>query len=292
MRGIAQFIMRGRLHAIGLAAIFGGISVILLPLSYLSAATVGLVGLRKGWLEGVIVMLVTGGIVLAISSMVDSRPGVMLPQVLMLLLPVLVCVLVLQITESQGCSLLCASVFAAGFVLVMHIILGDVVVWWEAWLTEAIKGVKGASVEEFKKEGTLRLMNGLVAFMFGVSIMISVLISRWWQSLLFYPGGFSKEFHGLSLPKLVLPGTVAVLLVANSIGQVLLADLFMVALMMYFFQGLAVIHGVVAQRKLSKWLLTPIYFGIILMPQYTIAGLALVGSCDSLIRFRFSSPKQ
>ena len=292
MRELARFIMLGRPHAIGMAAVFGGLSLIFLPLACLSAATVGLVGLRKGWWESLVILAVTVGITLVAASMITAKPGMTFPLVFALLIPVFVCVQILRATESQGLVLVLIGAFAALFVVGMHIILGDVVAWWQDWLSEAIKGVNGATLEGFEQEGTLKLMNGLVALMFGVLCMVSVLMSRWWQSLLFNPGEFAKEFRELRLPIMLLPVSVIVLLLANSISQIFLADLFMIAIMIYFFQGLAVMHGVLAKHSGSGWWIVPIYLGLILMPQYLLTGLALVGAIDSIIRFRALSPKK
>ena len=128
--------------------------------------------------------------------------------------------------------------------------------------------------------------------MFGVLCMLSVLMSRWWQSLLYHPGGFAKEFRDLRLPIMLLPVSIIVLLLASSISQIFLADLFMVTVMIYFFQGLAVMHGVLAKHSASGWWLAPIYLGLILIPQYLLIGLALVGAVDTVIRFRVVSPKK
>ncbi len=292
MREIARFIMLGRFHAIGMAAVFGGLSLIFLPLACLSAATAGLVGLRKGWWDSLVVVLVTSGTTLVAASMITSKPGMTFPLVFTLLIPVFVCAQVLRATESQGSVLVLVGIFAAMFVAGMHVLFGDVVTWWQDWLSEAIKGVKGATLEGFEREGTLRLMNGLVALMFGVLCMVSVLISRWWQSLLYHPGGFAQEFRSLRLPIVLLPVTIIVLLLASSISQIFLADLFMVAVMIYFFQGLAVMHGVLAKHSASGWWIAPIYLGLMLMPQYLLTGLALVGAADTIVRFRVISPKK
>lgn len=294
MRELARFIVRGRFQAIGIVSLFGAcgsLSLVLFPFSLLSAAAVGLVALRKDWLEGLVVLLAAGVIILVVFAMGAAIPGIMFPLVFAVLIPVFACVLILRRTASQDLVLLTVGLFSAAFVIAMHMSVGDVVAWWEDWLTGGIEEVKGTTWEEFERPATLRLMNGMAAMLLGMSTMASVLLSRWWQALLYYPGGFSKEFRGLHLAKLVLPGTVAILLVANTIDRVLLADLFMVAMMMYFFQGLAVIHGITAQRNRSSWWIAPIYIGLFVLPQFLITGLALVGAIDSVVRLRPADPK-
>ncbi|MGH8604400.1 MAG: DUF2232 domain-containing protein, partial [Gammaproteobacteria bacterium] len=81
-----------------------------------------------------------------------------------------------------------------------------------------------------------------------------------------------------ALGALALSGTVA----KSSIW----VDLFMVSIMVYLIQGLAVIHGMVGGRGLSRWWLAPIYVGLLFFPPHVILGLVMVGLVDSLVDFR------
>jgi hypothetical protein len=77
--------------------------------------------------------------------------------------------------------------------------------------------------------------------------------------------------------------------VLDSRGHVL-TDLFIIAVMMYLFQGLAAMHRMAAARGLSQLWLLPAYIGLFYLPPYFIMGLAMVGVTDSLINFRGSPP--
>jgi hypothetical protein len=73
--------------------------------------------------------------------------------------------------------------------------------------------------------------------------------------------------------------------VFDSRGHIL-TDLFIIAVMMYSFQGLAAMHRMTATRGLSQLWLLPAYIGLFLLPPHFIVGLAMVGVTDSLINFR------
>src|SRR3569623_513821 len=56
MRALAQYIMRGRMQAMLVALAMAIMSMILPPMNYLSSAVIGLVTLRRGWQEGLIII--------------------------------------------------------------------------------------------------------------------------------------------------------------------------------------------------------------------------------------------
>ena len=289
MRQLARFIMRGRIQAIGIAGLFGVVSIFVIPMGYVSGAALGLVALRKGDMEALFVLAGAGIIVLLAEAVTPAHPGLDFPLVVAIWLPVMVCSAILRSSRSLGLVLLTIGIFAALFVLGMHLITDDVAAWWKHWLETAVSGVKGATLKGFEEDGTLRLMNGLVAVLYGSSLMITMILARWWQSILYNPGGFRKEFHALRLPRMMLPAVVAGLLLAGLVSKDLLPDLFMVCVMIYFFQGLAIMHALTAMRRYGWGGLAPIYAAIFFFPQYVLIGLALLGALDGIVDFRTRS---
>ncbi|MGX2040192.1 hypothetical protein ACWJKU_08665 [Methylocaldum sp. MU1018] len=286
MRDFAAFIMRSRLHAIAIVGLFGILSLKALPFALLSAAALGLAALRKGWPDGAMVAVGAAVAVGAGWYLMALRPGLNFPVVFALWLPLLIGAEALRRTESQGLALLVVGSTAALFVLGMHWMTGDVVAFWHAWLNRAVAAVPGATVQGFERDGTLRLMNGLIAMLYGIALMFSLLCARWLQSLVFNPGGFGPEFQRLRLPRLALPAAIGAIWAGGAVSPILVADLLMVAVMVYFFAGLAVVHGLVAIRRLFWiWSLPP-YLALMFVPQYAFVGLALVGASDALIDFR------
>ncbi|BBA32557.1 uncharacterized protein sS8_0592 [Methylocaldum marinum] len=292
MSDFAAFIMRGRMHAILVAGLFGIFSLKVLPFGLLSAAVLGLVALRRGWPEGVVVAVGAAVLVWAGWFMMELRPGLKFPLVFALWLPLLFAAEALRRTESQGLALIIVGLAAAAFVVVMHLVTGDVVAFWQAWLMRTVAAVPGATVQGFEREGTLRLMNGLVAGFYGMGLMLSLLCARWLQSLLYNPGGFGPEFRRLRLPRLALPVVVGALWAAGAVNVIMVADLLIVGMMMYFFVGLAVIHGLVAMRGMHWGWLAPPYLALIFAFVYAVVGLALIGATDALIDFRARARKR
>jgi hypothetical protein len=292
MREFALFILRNRWTALLVAGLFGIAALKLAPFALLSTAALGLVALRQGWQDGLFVAAGAGLLVGAGGLVLESPPGLDFPLVFALWPPVLAASEVLRRTESQGAALLTVGLTVLGFVLGMHLITGDVVQFWHDWLRRAVAAVPGATVRGFEEENTLRLINGFVAILYGLSLMFALLVARWLQSLVYHPGGFGAEFRRLRLPRLVLPALVAAVWAAGTVSPVLVADLFMVSMLVYFFVGLAVIHGVIAVRGLPWGWAVPVYLALFYLPQFALSGLALLGALDTLVNFREQRPKR
>ncbi len=286
MREFAAFVMRSLWIAGAVAGLLGIVALKMPPFALLSAAVIGLAGLRKGWRYGLAASLVATLAVTAGWYMLGSRPGLEFPLVFALWPPLLLAAEVLRRTESQGFALLAIGLTLVGYVLTVHLVTGDVVEFWHAWLKRAVAGVPGATVQGFEENGTLRLMNGFLAVLYGLSLMLALLFGRWLQSLVYNPGGFGPEFRRLRLPRLTLPVAVGVVWAAGLWNRVLVADLFMIAILLYFFVGLAVIHGVIAVRGLSWGWAAPLYLALAYLPQFVLAGLALLGAVDVFVDFR------
>lgn len=287
MREIASFILASRWRAVLAAAGFGLGGVYFLPLILLSAAAVGLVTLRRGGWEGLLTLGAASVLTGAIFWFLPPRPGFAFPLVFALWPPVWIGAMVLRYTSSQGASLTVMGVLTVIYVVAMHAITGGAVVdFWRSWLERAIANVPGATVEGFDYEGTLRLLNGLVAMIYGMSAFAALLLARWWQALLYYPGGFKSEFLALRTPRFLLPALIAGMWLAGYFSQLVLADLVLVALAIYLFQGLAVVHAVISLRDLSGFWLALVYGLLVLIPQYGIVGLAWLGAIDSLFDLR------
>jgi hypothetical protein len=287
VREIASFILASRWRAVLAAAGFGLGGVYFLPLILLSAAAVGLVTLRRGGWEGLLTLGAASVLTGAIFWFLPPRPGFAFPLVFALWPPVWIGAMVLRYTSSQGASLTVMGVLTVIYVVAMHAITGGAVVdFWRSWLERAIANVPGATVEGFDYEGTLRLLNGLVAMIYGMSAFAALLLARWWQALLYYPGGFKSEFLALRTPRFLLPALIAGMWLAGYFSQLVLADLVLVALAIYLFQGLAVVHAVISLRDLSGFWLALVYGLLVLIPQYGIVGLAWLGAIDSLFDLR------
>ena len=134
-------------------------------------------------------------------------------------------------------------------------------------------------------------MNSIMAASVVVSLMIVLLLARWWQSMLYNPGGFSQEFRRMCLPRLpmmLLTTALLALVAITGLNAVewhpqYATDLLVIVSTLYAFQGLAAIHNFVAVRGLSIGWLVGLYVLLLVQALPAILLLVAVGLADSLM---------
>lgn len=287
MHAFGNFLMRGRPHAIGVVGTLTAISWFLPPFAFfMSGAPVGVLTLRRGGALGLEVILGSLLFVVALALLSGIHPAAAGAFALGIWVPVWLCSLVLRKTESQGALVLAAGGLGVLFVLLTYLLIDDVSKWWQTWFAawfEANLPPEAAARYLGLLEAALPLMNAMMASALVTSVILTMLIARWWQALLFYPGAFRQEFYGLRLPRaLAVPTLLAILLllVVQEQSQALVRDLLVVALFMYLFQGVSAVHRIVAGRSLSQVWLVSMYGLLLLLPQM-ILFVACVGMVDS-----------
>ncbi len=295
MRSLAEFVLRGRWQAVGAVAILGMLGWLLPPVSYLSGASAGLCGMRHGAREG---FLVVAYAALAAGLAALAGFGTVLPAMSLavaLWLPVWLSSQVLRLYRSQGLALAAIGGLAVLAVVVVRTTVGDVEGWWRGFLERIVSAAPGSDImgpERALLDGLAVMMNGLVAAAFTMSVMIAVLIARYWQGLLYNPGGFRAEFEAIRLPGAVGAGVVLLGLVAV-IGALgfgrrygIVTDLLLVAVAVYGFQGLAIVHHHVRSRQRPRGWLAVLYLAVLVVPQVALVALAALGLLDHRADFR------
>lgn len=278
MRALAEIIMRGRAQACAVA-LFGW----LLPL--VSPATIGLVSLRKDSTEGLIVTLWA-----ILPWLALYYAGGVGPLIILLPLAVLVVIAavanVLRSTASWQWVLVIAGIVSAVAALAIGFIASAEVDLMVVAIAEffAEIGAQEAISDEFKFAPDRTFILGLFAWLIGFTAVCALFVSRWWQSLLFNPGGFQKEFHEFRLDQ-----TVAAVLIALVIAGVVLPLAYrpwveLVSLPLLI-SGVAVVHSSVKIMGMGVHWLGLMYFGLLFIgPTSTVLiGLGLV---DSILNLR------
>ena len=287
MRRLGEFILSGRLQALVVTSLLTMTGLLLPFLSYLSGGVApGLVTLRKGAIAGL--QVIFGSLVLTVLLiwLTGFNPQIVIAVVIGIWLPVWFCACVLRITASQGQLILAAGMCSLLYILITHLMLGNVAEWWDnwlkLWLDQVLQEDRKAQYQEILATAA-PLMNAMTAAGLFISLATTLLVARWWQAALFNPGGFREEFHALCLPKglifAVIAGLVLVFLDKASPGTLVL-DIFLLLVFLYLFQGLAVIHRTVVSRKMAQGWLIWMYMLLFVVPQ-SILFLACLGMVDS-----------
>ena len=208
MRGLAEFIMRGRWQALAVAVLGSGS----LLFGWISAAAIALVTLRKGAASGgwlVLWAMLPAAIVAAMSGDMGS---------VMLLLVAFCLSVILRETVSLSLALIASVPLAMLGGLALIALNGPFLEDLVATFNQALRQLEQDMTSD--QQGELAFtslavpqVGALLAIGNTVVAVLAVLLGRYWQALLYNPGGFGQEFRALRLPQgavisLVALGTV------------------------------------------------------------------------------------
>lgn len=298
MKALAAYIVSGRWQAVLVTAASGAMTFVLPPfstmLNYLAAAAVALVTLHIGALQGMQVLFIAAAATVVFYQLLGVQAALVAIMVLLLWVPCWVLATLLRQARRLEHVIRAAAVFGVLLLLAVYGSFGDPVPWWverlqalQTMLEEAGLPVTNLSDADLLRD-VAALMTGLVVASLIIGVMSSLLLARWWQSLLVHPGAFGEEFRGLRLGQvtglLTLGAMLAARLLDGSAGD-LLAQMAMVMLMPYLLVGLAVIHSLVRKTRRSTAWLAVVYVLLALIPQATLL-LAGGGLLDTWVDFR------
>jgi len=290
MNALGTYLLAGKLQAVGIISLLTVLSLLLPPFSYIISGTpFSLVTLRKGPSYAMHVLAVTVLLTTVVGYFTNLGVELGVAYALGVWSPALLCATVLRVTESQGLAVLAATGVGVILVLGIYLFTDDLTVWWQAWIDSFLQQNFAASEAGQMRElfdATLPLINGIIASGVVISLVMTVLAARWWQSRLFNPGGFRQEFHRLLLPKWLTIITFFCLLLSlvnTGVDQWLIRNLLIVLVVIHTFQGIASVHRTVFTRQLSRGWLIGMYSFLVFLPQMALF-LACIGMADVWVR--------
>lgn len=273
MRKLAEFIMRGRWQA-ALVAVVGNWVPLLTP------ATLGLVTLRAGWSNGLLVLL--WGLLPALLTLGFSEVQALVP--MLAISSALVCyaaALLLRQSASWPQALF-ASVALASLIG-----LGS-----GLWFPGLLRQI-GEQLSDFlhllQPEADLAPLNselasGMLAYGVAFSGLLGLILARWWQALLYNPSGFAQEFQALRLTQLqaLISLAAGIYCLLQGAAYLMWSVLFTLPLL---FQGLAIVHKTANLRSWGRFWLGLFYAALVLIDVLSQL-LVLLAFLDTWLNFR------
>ena len=285
MKFLATFIMRGYSQAALVAAVAALLSLLMPLLGPISAAAVGLVTLRNGMRQGLLVSalatLGAGGL----AALALGSPWPALGILAVFWLPVWILAAVLRVSRSLAITVQFAAMLGLALVLVFHALVGDPAAYWLQLLeplrqTLVADGLVEADASQALFGELANWMTGSFAAALVFQLLAGLSIARWWQAALYNPGGFGEEFRDFRLhPAVGVAMLVLMALLGVVQGAGLIADVLLVLGIPLVLQGLAVAHGV---RRITgagvSWLV-----GLYLLLVLFMAQALLLTACVGLV---------
>ena len=258
------------------------LSLLIPPVSVVSSATVALVTLRRGALDGLSVLGCSSIAAGLLGYFLIGNYQFALVYVMVLWIPVWLISIVLR--EGRYLSLAVEIAILLGIVGVIgfYLTINDPVSMWKQVLAQMVPA--NAPVENIQNtiELLAHFMTGVVAAGSVFGLLFGLFLGRWWQALLYNPGGFKEEFLSLKTqPRLAL-GSIAIVVFALATKGTLSEVAWNITIplfVMHTFIGSAILHKLFASMKLGRYMVPMFYITVFLIP-HAMLPVALVGLMD------------
>ena len=294
-RAIAAWLTEHRWRVVIASALCGVLSQLMLPFTVLACAIPVLTVLHFDARLGLIAAAVgTASAFWIVSSTVPAIMPAAFVAIALLYFGPLVLAMLLKRTGSLN---LCfqVSVLSIGVLLTgVYMALPDPGVVWKPLLefvleaTQASAGLKTQAERDALVAVLARSMWGAAGAFALATVFSTLLLGRWWQSLLSAPGAFGSEYQRLRLGLTLGIAATALFVLSVATDAPLLAALASVAVMALTFQGLAAAHRSRAGGRLKLGWLAAIYLLLVvpLSNVFAMFALAIWGFADNWLRPR------
>ena len=274
MSGLANWVMKRRMNAIIAVALCSIIPM----LFWLGAAVLGLVVLRKGVKEGITV-LAWGCLPALVLWTIQGDATAF-----MVLIDTYLLAYVLREKVSWAWVMLLASILAVISSLVQPLLMANILnivadLIQQILAREEVGDIPSKDVIIQQAVIAMSVMQAYIS-------VAALFLARRWQALLFNPGGLKQEFHQFRLPLPIALILGAMVLVGESLGGGF-EILSRAALPALVLPGLALVHGVLALKKIGMVGLVAFYLiGFFVLSLYFANILIMIAVIDSFVDIR------
>lgn len=294
MTFLAAYIMKGRMQAMMVASSLALLSLLFPPVSIVSSASVALVTLRKGGREGLYVLLFSALSAGLLGSLLFGSLQFALIYGLVLWIPIWLISIVLREGNHLSIAVQIAVLLGVLGVVGFYIYANDPALLWNVVLAQMVQPMLASGsdmpIEDIKQTIVVfsHYMTGAIAAGTVYGLLFSLFLARWWQAVLYNPGGFRKEYLSLRVnPKLALVSILVAVnawLMSGTIAEVCwnISILFIV---LYTFIGTSVLHSAFAEVKMRRFMVPFLYITLVLVP-HMIAVVVFVGVIDAWLDLR------
>ena len=294
MKFLATYIMKGRMQAMMVASTLALLSLLFPPVSIVSSASVALVTLRRGANEGLYVLIFSCLSAAVLGFFLFGNLQFALLYGAVLWLPIWVISIVLREGKDLSVAIQMAVLFGMIGVIGFYLFVTEPAALWQSILRVMVqpmlKSNPDVPVEQIQQ--TIKVfshfMTGAIIAASVYGLLFGLFLARWWQSVLYNPGGFKAEYLSLRVRPKVTSTCLLFVVISGLMPGILsevcwnIAILFIV---LYAFVGLAVLHVAFSQMKMKQFSVPFLYITMILVP-HVIAVVVIVGIVDTWLDLR------
>jgi hypothetical protein len=264
-----------------LNAIIAIVATLFIPLLFwLGAALMALSILRHGAKEAANVVLWG-----SLPAFVWLAMGIYIP--LFVVIGTIALAVTLRSSVSLMLSMLCGSVIGIfvylGLMLAMPETLVEGISQSELILVEIFKDNPEAW-QQIEPHFATSVVGALSASL-TTTIVLCLLLARWWQSLLYNPGGYREEFLSLKAHS-IYSGSVFLLMILGSSLPPIFSGLLSALSIPLVITAASLAHSIIERKQLDKSWLTAFYISVFLLGNFLFPLLIFIAFLDSIIDIR------
>lgn len=288
MKKIGAFLLAKDSNAIVVAFLAALLPIFYVPTGIIAVLIVALVTMQKGPKSGF--WLLTWIALPAIALMVLREFGLVDILLVRCIIIWLFASLIYRF-RSWRLLLLVMSLIGIAIIGVLHWRLPELQSWWTAHLIEYLQKLMTDShwkIDVTPQEFADRIApfaTGLTAFFFASSLLLELVIARYWQSVIAGTTDFGNEFIRIRM-NFISVLVLCVLIAFCVLKKAVAIDMLPIALFPFFVAGLSLLHYWARQKKGIIYILVCCYIGLLLLPMMIVSLLSLLTFLDVFFNWR------
>jgi hypothetical protein len=279
------------MEAIIVASSLALLSLVLPPVSIVSSAAVALVTLRRGGYEGLYVLIASYALAAILGLVIfGSFQFALLYGPLIWLIA-----MILREVKQLSIAVEITVMFGVAGIVVFFIFVNDPAAMWGSILTQMTQPVLENSDVDFPVEKIKQNIQFFSHFMTGgvaagsvYGLLFGLFLARWWQSVLYNPGGFREEYLSLKVrPKLAIASIViaAIAWLMSGVLSEICWNITILFVVLYTIVGTAILHIAFSTMKTRFFMVPFLYLTLVFVPHMTIV-VVIVGIIDTWLDLR------
>ena len=274
-------------------------ATLLLPvLQVLSGIIMVLLVLRQGARLAVIEGVIAGALLALIALIAGVPIGPVFDGVLSTWVPAVVLGVTLQVTRSMTLTMQVSMLVAALMTLGFHIVVDDIVAYWEPVTTYMVEWARASNLHE-----QAQLMES-DPVMTANMVTIAIVLSSWMLYVLYLLFGYRVytqmsgetanygRFCDLNFGRVLALIMALMSLLAVATGMAAIQNIAFVLFAMFWMQGLAIVHWMHAEGQLPLLVVIMTYVLLPILHVFLILALAVLGYTDAWFGYRRRAARQ